>query len=71
MTTKDPGKSLRAVNLNLLPVLRELLRERSVTRAAEKLHLTQSGVSEALSRLRYHFQDELLVRVGRKMIPTA
>ena len=71
MTAKDPGKSLRAMNLNLLPVLRELLRKRSVTRAAEKLHLTQSGVSEALSRLRYHFQDELLVRAGRKMIPTA
>lgn len=49
---RDPGKSLRAINLNLLPVLGELLRQRSVTKAAESLNLTQSGVSEALGRLR-------------------
>jgi len=59
------------MNLNLLPVLAELLRQRSVTKAAEKLNLTQSGVSEALGRLRNQFEDELLVRVGRKMVPTA
>lgn len=63
-------KSLRTINLNLLPVLDELLRQRSVTRAAERLNLTQSGVSEALARLRAQFDDDLLVRVGRKMVPT-
>ncbi len=68
---RDLGKSLRTMNLNLLPILRELLRQRNVTRAAEKLNLTQSGVSEALGRLRVQFDDELLVRVGRKMVPTA
>lgn len=70
MTTQDPDRSLRAVNLNLLPILRELLRERNVTRAAQKLNMTQSAVSEALGRLRVQFRDELLVRVGRKMVPT-
>lgn len=70
MSHVDPERSLRAVNLNLLPVLRELLREKNVTRAAEKLNMTQSAVSEALGRLRVQFRDQLLVRVGRKMVPT-
>jgi DNA-binding transcriptional LysR family regulator len=46
-------------------VLRELLRERNVTRAAERVGVTQPAVSAALSRLRRHFGDELLVRVSR------
>lgn len=71
MVGKDGAKSLRSVNLNLLPILRELLRHRSVTSAAERLNLTQSGVSEALRRLREQFGDDLLVKVGRKMVPTA
>jgi DNA-binding transcriptional LysR family regulator len=62
---------LRGVNLNLLPILRELLRERNVTAAAKRLNLTQSGVSEALGRLRVQFGDELLVKTGRRMVPTA
>ena len=61
---------LRAVDLNLLVVLDVLLRERSVTRAAERLHLTRSAVSHALGRLRGLFGDELLVRDGRRMRPT-
>ncbi|MCP5388139.1 MAG: LysR family transcriptional regulator [Novosphingobium sp.] len=64
-------RSLRSTNLNLLPILRELLRHKSVTIAAVHLNLTQSGVSEALRRLRNQFGDELLVKVGRKMVPTA
>lgn len=59
---------LRGVNLNLLPILRELLRERNVTAAAKRLNLTQSGVSEALGRLRVQFGDELLVKTGRRMV---
>jgi LysR family nod box-dependent transcriptional activator len=70
MKQTDSIRSLRSINLNLLPILRELLRHRNVTRAAEKLNLTQSGVSEALGRLRLHFEDELLIRVGRSMVPT-
>jgi DNA-binding transcriptional LysR family regulator len=62
--------NLRSVDLNLLPVFRELLRTRNVTRAAEKLNMSQSAVSEALRRLRHQFDDELLVRVGREMVPT-
>jgi DNA-binding transcriptional LysR family regulator len=56
---------LASLDLNLLLVLRELLRERNVTRAAERVGVTQPAVSAALSRLRRHFGDELLVRVNR------
>ena len=61
---------LRDVDLNLLVVLDVLLRERSVTRAAERLHVTRSAVSHALGRLREVFADELMVRDGRRMRPT-
>ena len=59
------------IDLNLLVVLEVLLQERSVTRAAERLHRTQSAISHALARLREVFGDELLVRDGRQMRPTA
>lgn len=71
MSGTDGERSLRSVNLNLLPILRVLLRQRNVTAAARRLNLTQSGVSEALARLRAQFNDDLLVRVGRNMVPTA
>lgn len=58
---------LRKYNLNLVPILRELLRTRSVIRTAESVGLTQPAVSAALSRLREIFQDDLLVMVGRKL----
>jgi DNA-binding transcriptional LysR family regulator len=61
---------LRATDLNLLPVLRELLRTRNVTRTAERLGMSQSAVSDALKRLRRQLDDEILVRVGRSMTPT-
>jgi DNA-binding transcriptional LysR family regulator len=56
---------LASVDLNLLLVLRELLRERNVTRAAERVGVSQPAASAALSRLRRHFGDDLLVRVNR------
>jgi LysR family nod box-dependent transcriptional activator len=56
---------LRSVNLNLIPILRELLRKRNVTRAAASLNMSQSAVSEALSRLRHLFDDEILIPDGR------
>lgn len=59
------GASLASLDLNLILVLRELLRERNVTRAAERVGVTQPAVSAALSRLRRHFDDDLLVRVNR------
>lgn len=57
--------ALRSFDLNLVPVLSALLEERNVTRAAERLSLGQPAVSAALSRLRRHFDDPLLVREGR------
>ena len=62
--------NLRSVNLNLLPVLSELLHQRNVSEAARRLNLTQSAVSAALKRLREMFDDELLVIRGREMILT-
>ncbi|MFO1162133.1 MAG: LysR family transcriptional regulator [Reyranellaceae bacterium] len=56
---------LHKVNLDLLPVLHELLRTRSVTRTARSFHMTQPAVSRALRQLRSAFDDELLVSPGR------
>lgn len=70
MPPMDRRSRLRTTDLNLLPVLRELLRTRNVTRAAEAMHMTQSAVSEALGRLRLQFGDPLFVRAGRGMAPT-
>jgi DNA-binding transcriptional LysR family regulator len=53
---------LANLDLNLLVALRELLRERNVTRAAERLGISQPAASAALARLRRHFADDLLVR---------
>lgn len=58
------------LDLNLLVALDALLIERNITRAAERVHLSQSAMSNALGRLRTYFDDELLVQVGRRMEPT-
>lgn len=63
--------NLRTIDLNLLPVLEAIYTERSLTRASETLHITQPAVSNALARLRAHFQDPLFVREGRGVKPTA
>ncbi|NHN36516.1 LysR family transcriptional regulator [Pseudomaricurvus alcaniphilus] len=71
MTTMvNTPKNLRAIDLNLLPVLRSLLKTKNVTRTAELLHMSQSAVSEALKRIRLQFNDDVLVRVGRNMVLT-
>jgi len=62
--------NLRQFDLNLLVALDVLLEERNVTRAAERLCLSQPAMSGMLSRLRQAFGDELLVRVGRNLEPT-
>ncbi|WP_185714989.1 LysR family transcriptional regulator [Gulosibacter macacae] len=54
------------IDYNLLRPLRALLEERSVTRAAERLHLSQPSMSGALAKLRAHYGDELLVRRGNR-----
>lgn len=58
---------LRRHNLNLLPILRELLRTCSVARTAENVGLSQSTVSAALARLRKIYGDELLAMEGRSL----
>jgi LysR family nod box-dependent transcriptional activator len=63
--------NLRQFDLNLLVALDVLLTERNVTRAGERLFLSQPAVSGILARLRHAFQDELLVRVGRNLELTA
>jgi DNA-binding transcriptional LysR family regulator len=55
----------KKLDLNLLVALDHLLHLRSVTAAASRLNITQSAMSNALSRLRAYFDDELLVKVGR------
>jgi LysR family transcriptional regulator, nod-box dependent transcriptional activator len=54
-------------DLNLLIALDMLLREKNITRAAEKVFVSQPAMSAALHRLRDYFGDPLLVRVGREM----
>ena len=58
------------LDLNLLRVFDALIEERSVTRAGERLGLSQSAISHALNRLRYILNDELFVRVSDGMRPT-
>jgi DNA-binding transcriptional LysR family regulator len=57
-------------DLNLLVVLEAIHGEGGVSRAAEKLNLTQPAISHALSRLRAAFADPLFVRQGRSLVPT-
>jgi DNA-binding transcriptional LysR family regulator len=59
--------SIESTNLNLIPILRALLREESVVGAARQVSLSQPAVSGALARLREVLDDPLLVRVGRSM----
>ena len=66
-----PAKTLRTLDLNLLKVFDAIMAERSLTRAAQQLALTQPAVSNALRRLRETLGDELLVRKGRLLEPTA
>lgn len=61
---------LRNTDLNLLVAFSVLLRERSVSRAAARLYIGQSGMSGALARLRALLGDPLLVQVGRQLEPT-
>ncbi|MFS2138992.1 LysR family transcriptional regulator [Duganella sp. Dugasp56] len=61
---------LRDLDLNLLLVFQEIFRERQISAAAKRLRLTQSAVSNALTRLRKSTGDELFVRTTDGMQPT-
>jgi DNA-binding transcriptional LysR family regulator len=63
--------NFRTLDLNLLRVFDEVMAERSLTRAARNLSLTQPAVSNALRRLRETLGDELVQRSGQGMAPTA
>ncbi len=57
----------QGLDLNLLIVLDALLKEKSITRAAHRLYVSQPAVSSALKKLRTHYSDPILTRVGRRM----
>src|SRR5260370_8646795 len=58
-------------DLNLLRVFDAMMAERNVTRAAQRVFLSQPAVSHALARLRKELGEPLFVAAGREMIPTA
>ena len=62
--------SLASLDLNLLVALDAVLAERSVARAARRLHVTPSAVSNSLARLRAVIGDPLVARSGRGIVPT-
>ena len=62
--------NLRNLDLNLLLVFDAVYSDRSITKAGDKLSLTQPAVSNALNRLRKHLDDPLFARVGKHMEPT-
>lgn len=64
------NSDIRQLDFNLLKALDALLDERSVTRAADRLALTQPAVSGMLTRLRESFNDPLFVRAQRGIVPT-
>lgn len=66
-----PDLSLHRIDLNLLIVFATLMEERSVTKAGERLNLSQPATSGALNRLRDLFRDPLFIRTGRAFEPTA
>src|SRR5258708_25420450 len=68
LTKKAP--KLGAIDLNLLVVFDAIMRDRSVTRAGQRLGLSQPAMSHALTRLRHMLKDELFVRSPNGMMPT-
>jgi DNA-binding transcriptional LysR family regulator len=64
------NNDLARIDLNLLVVFEAVMQERSVTRAAERLNLSQSTISHALKRLQHALKDELFIRGSGEMRPT-
>jgi DNA-binding transcriptional LysR family regulator len=62
--------NIAKLDLNLLVVLEAIYGAGGVTRAAEKLNLSQPAISHALSRLRRMFNDPLFSRHGQALMPT-
>src|SRR5579859_2922989 len=68
--TATPYASMGTLDLNLLKVLDAIIQERNLTRAGQRLGLSQPATSHALARLRYMLGDELFVRNPEGMQPT-
>src|SRR3981189_329289 len=68
LSSKAP--KLGAIDLNLLVVFDAIMRDRSVTRAGQRLGLSQPAMSHALTRLRHMLKDELFVSRPNGMMPT-
>ncbi|MCZ6830618.1 MAG: LysR family transcriptional regulator [Gammaproteobacteria bacterium] len=64
------SRQLLRIDLNLLVALQILMEERSVTRAAERLSVSQPALSKTLQKLRDTFEDELFTRTAHGLIPT-
>ncbi len=60
----------KGLDLNLIVAFEALMADRSVSRAAQRLHLSQPAMSNALARLRSYFGDELLIARSKRMYPT-
>lgn len=58
------------MDINLYPLFLTIYEQKSISKAAQILCITQSAASHALQRLRQHLQDDLFVRAGNKMLPT-
>jgi DNA-binding transcriptional LysR family regulator len=61
---------ISSFDLNLFVILNAIYTEGSLTKAAEVVGITQPAVSNALSRLRERFDDDLFIRTGSGMVPT-
>lgn len=70
MSNRTPAFDLGRLNLNLLPALDALLRERNVSAAARRMGVSQSAMSHSLAKLRRLLDDPLLVVAGREMAAT-
>ena len=62
--------NLRRINLNLLTFFEAIYQEQNLTAAAERINVSQPTMSNALSRLRAVFNDQLFIRAGNQMEPT-
>src|ERR1700741_2045036 len=67
---QTPSVELGAIDLNLLVVFDAVMQERNVTRAGQRLGLSQPAMSHALTRLRYMLKDDLFIRSPKGMLPT-
>jgi DNA-binding transcriptional LysR family regulator len=70
LPVNNKAPKLGAIDLNLLVVFDAIMRDRSVTRAGQRLGLSQPAMSHALTRLRHMLKDDLFIRSPNGMTPT-